>query len=66
MKIEYTIQTAESEVSLKDLEKRIKSALADNALKQKDIRTLRVYYKPVEQETYIVAEKEDGEITFRI
>ncbi|MBQ6368389.1 MAG: hypothetical protein IJJ30_07635 [Erysipelotrichaceae bacterium] len=66
MKIVYTVQANGVDTSLNELEKQIKSALVEKGLKQKDINTLNVYFKPVEQETYVVAEQADGEVTFKL
>ena len=66
MKIVYTVQANGVDTSLSELEKEIKSALTEKGLKQKDINTLHVYFKPNEQETYVVAEKADGEVEFKL
>ncbi|MDY3091350.1 MAG: DUF6465 family protein [Erysipelotrichaceae bacterium] len=66
MKTNFTIQVHGNDYVAADVEKLVKEELKNQGVKVTGIKTLDLYFKPIERECYYVAVSKDGEVTGKV
>ena len=66
MKTNFTIQVHGNDYVAADVEKLVKEELKAQGVKVTGIKTLDLYFKPIERECYYVAVSKDCEVTGKV
>lgn len=66
MKTNFNIQVHGNEYVAADVEKLVKEELKNQGVKVTGLKTLDLYFKPVERECYYVATSKDGEVSGKV